>query len=304
MKPSNNKYLIKILYWLRFLIISQLLILLAPASLSAAEIMRASALANFPNPVADEILFYGKDELQFGELRLPKTSGPHPVIVLIHGGCWLAEYDISHIRKLAAAFAEAGIATWTVEYRRVGDSGGGWPGTFDDIAAATDYLATLAEKYSLDIDNFVAAGHSAGGHLALWLGNRPEKWPSKIKPAAVLALAPAADLSFLHGNKVCGHVIDKLMGGSPEKYPRRYKSASGTERLPLDIPQYIIIGRHDKSWAPVGERYVIKARQSGNNPKVVIADESGHFEMIDPDSTTWPLVLNSAKLALGIAKKP
>ncbi|MBT4522713.1 MAG: alpha/beta hydrolase [Halieaceae bacterium] len=270
------------------------------SQLSGAEIMDSSALADFPNPPADQTILYGKDKLQFGELRLPSGQGPHPVVVLIHGGCWLREYDISHIRKLAAAYAEAGIATWTIEYRRVGDPGGGWPGTFDDVAAGADFLVTLAKKYNLDLAHSIVAGHSAGGHLALWLANRPARWSATYAPRAVLALAPAADLAFLHQSGVCGEVIDKLMGGSPTQYPVRYQQVSGVERLPLSIPQYIVIGKHDENWAPVGHRYVASAQENGNNPQVDIAEQSGHFEMIDPDSTTWPLVLQASRSALGL----
>jgi len=187
-----------------------------------------------------------------------------------------------------------------MEYRRVGDPGGGWPGTFDDVAAGADHLVTLATQFNLDLSNVVVAGHSAGGHLAIWLTNRPHQWPAKLKPAAVLALAPAADLAYLHGQQVCGHVVDKLMGGSVSQYPQRYQLASGTARLPLRVPQYIVIGQHDKSWAPVGRLYVDKARRRGNSPQVINASESGHFEMIDPDSSTWSLVLQAAKSALGM----
>ena len=155
----------------------------------AVDIMNSSALASFPNPPADHVISYGEDRLQFAELRLPPGQGPFPVMLLIHGGCWLAEYDIAHIRKLAAAFTAEGIATWTIEYRRVGDNGGGWPGTFDDVAAATDHLVSMAGKFELDLDRFITAGHSAGGHLAIWLANRPSQWPAKLKPGAVLALA-------------------------------------------------------------------------------------------------------------------
>lgn len=266
----------------------------------AIDIMDSSALQSFPNPPADHIISYGQDSLQFGELRLPSGEGPFPVLLLIHGGCWLAQYDIAHIRNLAAAFTDAGIATWTIEYRRVGDPGGGWPGTFDDVAAAADHLVTLSEQFDLDLNRVVVAGHSAGGHLAIWLSNRPSRWPAELKPVAVLALAPAADLAYLHGRQVCGNVVDKLMGGSPSEYPQRYQLASGTERLPLYVPQYIVIGLHDKSWAPVGHMYVDKARQQGNSPYVINASESGHFEMIDPDSSTWPLVLQAALAALGM----
>lgn len=266
----------------------------------AAEIMNSSALASFPNPPADHVIAYGESNLQFAELRLPSGQGPFPVMLLIHGGCWLAEYDIAHIRKLAAAFTAEGIATWTIEYRRVGDTGGGWPGTFDDVAAATDHLVSLAGQFDLDLDRFIIAGHSAGGHLAIWLANRPSQWPPKLSPNAVLALAPAADLAWLHQQQVCGNVVDKLMGGSPAQQPQRYQLGSGTARLPLQVPQTIIIGKHDSSWAPVGHRYIDAARQQGNTPQVIIAEESGHFEMIDPDSSTWPLVLKAAKSALGM----
>jgi acetyl esterase/lipase len=266
----------------------------------AVDIMDSSALSSFPNPPADHVIAYGENDLQFGELRLPSGQGPFPVIVLIHGGCWLSAYDIAHIRKLAAAFTEEGIATWTIEYRRVGDAGGGWPGTFDDIDAGADHLVTLAGKFNLDLNRVIVAGHSAGGHLAIWLANRPSQWPAELVPNAVLALAPAADLAWLHQQKVCGNVIDKLMGGSPEQYPRRYEAVSGTQRLPLQVPQYIVIGQHDENWAPVGRMYVEQARQQGNSPQVINAGESGHFEMIDPDSTTWPLVLQAAKTALDL----
>jgi acetyl esterase/lipase len=265
---------------------------------SAADIMKSSDLLSFPNPPADHVISYGADRLQFGELRLPTGRGPYPVMVLIHGGCWLAEYNINHIRKLAAAFTAAGIATWAIEYRRVGDPGGGWPGTFDDVAAGTDHVVKLARKFELDLDRVIVAGHSAGGHLAIWLGNRPAEWPAKLEPTAVLALAPAADLTYLHQQRVCGDVVDKLMGGSPGEVPKRYRLGSGSERLPLNVPQYIVIGAHDENWAPVGRQYIESARRQGNDPYVTIATESGHFEMIDPDSTTWPLVLGAARAAL------
>ena len=185
---------------------------------SVADIMDASALLDFPNPPADHVVSYGQDELQFGELRLPAGDGPHPVMVLIHGGCWLSEFDIAHIRKLAAAFTAEGIATWTIEYRRVGDPGGGWRGTFDDAAAGTDFLATLAEKFDLDLQRVVFAGHSAGGHLAIWLANRPSQWPAVVTPVAVLGLAPAADLAYAHKQGYCDNVVDKLMADPHPKY--------------------------------------------------------------------------------------
>jgi len=198
------------------------------------EIMSAAALGNFPNPAPTARIAYADGPLQFADLRVPEGPGPHPVMILIHGGCWLSDYDITHIGKLADGFARNGIATWTVEYRRVGDAGGGWPGTYHDIARAADYLPEIASQYALDLSRVIAAGHSAGGHLALWLAARnqfengmtfaPAVPPVPLK--GVLALAPAADLAYLHQQDVCGSVIDKLMGGSPADHPERYALAS------------------------------------------------------------------------------
>jgi acetyl esterase/lipase len=266
--------------------------------LIAADIMDSSALAEFPNPPADHVISYGSDDLQFGELRLPQGEGPFPLMVFIHGGCWLAEYDVAHARKLAAAFTAEGIATWLIEYRRVGDKGGGWPGTFDDVAAAMDKVSDLAEEFPLDTDHLVVAGHSAGGHLAIWLANRPVQWGEGVSPTAVLAMAPAADLVFLDQQHVCGDVVEQLMGGTSFEVPERYEMGSGSARLPLPVPQWVVLGAHDEYWLPVGKKYVEAALASDGTVHPVVAADSGHFEMIDPDSSTWPLVLEAAKQAL------
>lgn len=264
----------------------------------AAEVMDSSALADFPNPPADHVISYGDEELQFGELRLPQGDGPFPLMVFIHGGCWLSEYNLNHARKLAAAFTTEGIATWLIEYRRVGDQGGGWPGTFDDAAAGMDKVAELAELYPLDLDHLLVAGHSAGGHLAIWLANRPSQWGKGVSPTAVLAMAPAADLVYLDAQHVCGDVVEQLMGGTASQVPERYQLGSGSARLPLPVPQWVVLGAHDENWLPVGKRYVEAALASDGIVYPVIADESGHFDMIDPDSSTWPQVLEAARQAL------
>ena len=280
--------------------------LLLTLLLAASQLMTAADLVRLKAPPPDARIAYGEDPLQFGELRLPEGDGPHPVAIVIHGGCWLAEYDLAHIGSLAAALTDEGIATWTIEYRRVGNPGGGWPGTFDDVAQGADYVRELADTYPLDLDRVLAVGHSAGGHLALWLAARPKLndtdplyAPRPIRVKGVLALAPAPDLAFLHHEKVCGHVIDGLMGGSPERFPERYRVASPPELVPLDVPQRIVIGLHDRSWGPVGRRYFEAARAAGDDVELFEAKESGHFEMVDPGSTTWPLVRDGALELLG-----
>ena len=182
--------------------------------------MTSDDLAAFTYSTPDARIPYGEEPLQFADLRLPEGPGPYPVMILIHGGCWLAEYDIQHIGKLADAFTRSGIATWTVEYRRVGDAGGGWPGTFQDIAQAADQMFSVADTYSLDTSRVIAAGHSAGGHLALVAGcqlavsgQSPVFSAQGVKLMGVLGLAPAADLANLHETGVCENVVDKLMGG-------------------------------------------------------------------------------------------
>lgn len=266
------------------------------------SLMTAADIVTWPSPPPDARVAYGDDPLQFGELRLPEGPGPHPTVVLIHGGCWLSEYDVTHIGKLAAALAREGYASWALEYRRVGNPGGGWPGTFEDVARGADHLRALAREHPLDLERVVAAGHSAGGHLALWLAGRHgiprdgalyDAHPLTLQ--GVLGLAPAADLEFLHAEGVCDDVVDKLMGGSPETHPERYREGSVVSLVPLDVPQRVVLGRHDVSWTPVGARYVEAARNAGDAVQSIDAPESGHFEMIDPDSSTWPLVRDALK---------
>lgn len=286
---------------LPFVLLSGALSAQAPAIMSAAD------LARFDQPTADARIAYGTEALQFGDLRLPDGEGPHPVVVFVHGGCWLSEYDISHSSKLTAAFAANGIASWSLEYRRVGDAGGGWPGTFQDIAAGADHLREIAALHQLDLDRVIFAGHSAGAQMALWLAARPQlpastllASPEPLRALGVLALAPAADLRYLHEQAVCGEVIDKLMGGSPAQFPVRYRQTDPSLLAPIKLPQRLLIGKHDENWAPVGMRYADIAQARGGDVQLIEAPESGHFEMIDPDSSTWPLVIGAARELLAV----
>jgi acetyl esterase/lipase len=246
---------------------------------------------------------YGAQPLQFGELNLPDRPGPHPVIILIHGGCWLSEYDIKHSRALANAFAKDGSAVWNLEYRRVGDAGGGWPGTFLDVAGGADHLRTLAKEYPLDLSRVIAVGHSAGGHLALWLAAR-HKLPAssdiyRAKPieiAAVLPLAPASELDQLHEKAVCGNVVDRLIGGAPTALPERYHHATPSRWAPIGVPQTVIVGKQDSAWGWVGKAYVEAVRAAGDEQvRLITVPQAGHFEVIDPKSSAWPTVRDGVR---------
>ena len=140
----------------------------------AQELLGAADVVALPSEPPELRIAYGPGELQFGHLRLPEGEGPHSVVIFVHGGCWLSQYDIGPVGPLEQAIADAGYAVWSLEYRRVGDQGGGWPGTLLDIAAGVDHLRELARPYRLDLTRVIAAGHSAGGHLALWIAARPK----------------------------------------------------------------------------------------------------------------------------------
>ncbi|MGI9261171.1 MAG: alpha/beta hydrolase, partial [Woeseiaceae bacterium] len=173
--------------------------------------------------------------------------------------------------------------------------------TFQDVANGADHLASIAEDYALDLSRVVFMGHSAGGQLAIWLAARSQipvnTAVSSENPQSalgVLALTPAPDLQGLHEQQVCGDVVDKLMGGSPAEFPDRYRLGDPMQISPGDVPQVLVVGAHDTDWAPAGLRYFRAATARGDNVRLIEAKDSGHFEVIDPESNSWPVVLAAA----------
>lgn len=262
-----------------------------------------------PSKPPDHRLFYGRGSLQFGDLRLPKGSGPHPVAIVIHGGCWLSRFaDVRNTAALADALRDAGIATWNIEYRRLDDPGGGWPGTFQDVARATDHLRSIAGRYHLDLHRVVVIGHSSGGHLALWVAARHRLprtsalyTPRPLPVQGVVALGGPGDLRrfMQHARSVCGdRVVTKLLGGSPDEVPDRYRHASPIELLPLGVPQILITGKYDRAVPPeYGRAYAEAARKSGDTVRLIIVDRAAHHEYNAPQAVTWP-VIKSAVFSL------
>lgn len=272
------------------------------------DIMTVGDLGHLMFGMPGEKIYYGEEPLQFGEFHVPQGAGPHPVIVFIHGGCWLGKYDLTDSRPLATAMKESGFAVWNLEYRRVGNPGGGYPGTLLDVGTGTDHLRVLAQTHPLDLSRVVLMGHSAGGHLALWTAARRKiptehllHQPDPIAVNGVVALAPASDLAFLHKGKQCDHVVDKLLGGSPKEVPERYRFADTAQMAPIGVPQILILGDHDTAWTPVARAYLKSARAAGDvQITPIAASESGHFEMIDPGTSTFSLVLKSARSVANI----
>jgi acetyl esterase/lipase len=229
---------------------------------------------------------YSRGEFQFGELRVPSGSGPHPVAIVIHGGYWRARYDLKEVEHLCEAVTRQGLATWSLEYRRIGNPGGGWPGTLDDVRTAAAHLEKIAAERSLDLKRVVAMGHSAGGHLVLWLAKQ-----NAIALRGLVALAPVADLRRAWELKLSNTVVADLLGGSPQDLPDRYRSASPIELVPLGVAQRVLHGANDDIVPmEISRRYVAAAKKSGDDSKLIEVAGAGHFELIDPRSSAWPVV--------------
>lgn len=253
-------------------------------------------ILNLPSPPPGARVEYGADPLQYGELRLPEGEGPHALAIVIHGGCWRSRYDLGHIGSFSEALTRAGIATWTIEYRRVGDPGGGWPGTFLDVAAAADTVRDLARSHPLDLERVVAVGHSAGGHLALWLAARrkldaqcPIRGGAEPLPlAGVVSLAGVDDLRRALRESVCDDMAARLVGGEPDEAAERYLEASPIELLPLGVSLHLLNGALDPI-VPVsfGRDFERESRRSGDDARLTVLHDAGHFELIAPTSNAF-----------------
>lgn len=247
-------------------------------------------ILTLPPPSFDHRISYGVNEFQFGHLRLPKRPGPHPVVVVIHGGFWRAAYDLQYAGHMAAALTAAGVATWNIEYRRIGHLGGGYPGTLDDVAAALDHLPSLAKTHSLDLSRVVAIGHSAGGHLALWLATRQ----NGLRLRGVVTLAGVTDLQAGWERKLGDGVVEALMGGTPQNLPDQYRAASPIANLPIRMPVRLIHGALDQI-VPVdlAVAFSRQAKGKGDDCRLIRLKDAGHFELVDPRTREWQVVLKT-----------
>lgn len=284
-----------------------------PGSAAAAiapRLMRAGDVDTVPVRDAGVRIAYGSDSLQFGELRLPAGASSRrraPIAIVIHGGCWYSPYaSIRNSAPLADALAQSGVATWNLEYRRYNNPGGGWTGTFRDVADGADYVRTLAKLYPIDTTRIVLAGHSAGGHLALWLASRhrldrtsPLVGGTPLPVRGVVLVGGIADLREFYGRErnTCGNpAVESLLGGVPDSVPARLRDASPIERLPLGVPSVHIAGDRDFI-APraVREAYVTAAKARGDSARTVTIVGDGHFEAMTPDKTAGRAVIDAIR---------
>ncbi len=273
-----------------------LLFIIVSSQMNLAQTISFSNIEKLPQPQADHRIAYGNDPLQFGDLRLPKSKGKHPIIIVIHGGCWFAQYDLQHLNSFCEALTRLGAATWSLEYRRIGNDGGGFPGTFQDVAQGVDFLRTLAKKYPLDLKCVIVIGHSAGGQLALWLAARKNLPQNSVLYMAhplplngVISLAGITDLRKYRPD--CDDAVTKLPGGVPEQFAVRYQRTSPIELLPLKIPVRLIYGAKDKIVPlELGKEFAAAAKKKGDEVTLTVLEDVGHFELISPQAKDWSTI--------------
>ena len=246
--------------------------------------MSEDILALTPPP-ADHRIPFGTDGNQFGDLRLPKGKMPSPVVMNIHGGYWRAKYDLVHAGHLCAALTTKGCATWNVEYRRVGNPGGGWPGTFEDIADAYRFLGQIARRYSLDTSRVVVMGHSAGGQLALCLAGHEPSVHRAVSLAGVVDLQRAFDLHLSND------AVVEFLGGKPNEVPEHYQDADPLRLHMAQARQLMIHGSSDDVVPPEFSRdYVSKKKKAGEKVELSEIARADRFDLIDPRSAAWSQV--------------
>ena len=255
----------------------------------------STSILDLAPPAADARLRYGPDPNQFGDLWLPAQAGLHPVAIVIHGGFWRAHYGLEHIGHLCRELARQGIASWSLEYRRIGQPGGGWPGTCEDVRNGAAYLPSLARRYGLDAQRVAVVGHSAGGQLALWLGAQ-----HSVPLRGVVSLAGVTDLREAWRLGLGRNVVAEFLGGSPEQVPERYGLASAIELLPLGVPQWLVHGDLDDTVPfSMSLDYQAAAQAQGDRAILATLPAAGHFAPIDPRSPEWPAVLQAVQQLIG-----
>jgi acetyl esterase/lipase len=235
---------------------------------------------------APRLLRYGPEPSQVVEWWQPEQPNP-PVVVLLHGGFWRVAYGAGQMAPVARDLAARGFAVWNVEYRRIGEAGGGWPGTFEDVAAALDLLAEAPDSSALDLGRVAVVGHSAGGHLALWAATRgrggaPGPAP-RVRVAGVVGQAAVSDLYEASERDLSRGAARELLGGSPEQRPERYSATSPRQRLPLGVPTLLQHGLDDDTVPPALSRaFTEAARAAGDACELAEFHATGHMEFLAP----------------------
>jgi acetyl esterase/lipase len=242
-------------------------------------------LLSLTPPRADARLVYGSDRNQFLDLRIPSSKEkPFPLVINIHGGYWRAKYNLEHAGHLCAALTAKGVATANLEYRRVGDQGGAWPGTFADIRSAYHFLKQNAQRHRVDVRRIVVMGHSAGGQLALCLGGH------EPDVRRIVSLAGVVDLRRAYQLHLSNDAVVEFLRGSPSEIPDHYREADPMELSISAAEQWLVHGTEDEVVPASFSRDYLAAKQKSPRKEDVHLLEiarAGHFDLIDPRSQAW-----------------
>jgi len=270
------------------------------AANAMAEPASVEAYMTQPRVTPDAVIRYGPAPAQVADLFLPKGPGPHPVVVLLHGGCFLKQFEgLAQMSGVAADLARRGYAVWNLDYRKLGEDKAGYPGTFQDVATGIDRLKAEAATYDLDLTRVVAVGHSAGGHLALWAaarGRLPRQsvlWVAQPLPIrAVVSLAGIGDLKGqgqVFGIPCGADTLDRLIDSEHRAAP--YADTSPAEMLPGAAKVVMVHGVYDRVMPPyTGLDYAKAVRRAGGQAEVVTIPEAGHFDLAIPTTAAWKVI--------------
>jgi len=255
--------------------------------------MAGEDILSKPQPPPDIRVAYGSDPNQFVEVRVPLTHGPYPAVLNLHGGFWRSKYDLAHAGHLCEALRSAGIATFNAEYRRVGNPGGGWPSTFEDIRSAYRFVRQEQARFQLDLTRLAVMGHSAGGQLALCLAAHE---PSLRR---VISLAGVVDLKKAYALHLSNDAVSEFLGGAPDAVPDHYHEANPMELSISKTRQWLVHGSEDEVIPPEFSRdYVAQKKKSGESVELLEIPHAGHFELIDPASEAFKQVSSAVLSAL------
>jgi acetyl esterase/lipase len=280
-----------------------------PPETTVGHLLTWPELIGRPRPAPDHVIHYGEHAQQVVDLYLPAGNGPHPVVIMIHGGCWSQPWDRSLMNWISDDLRRRGIAVWNIDYRTLGEHDrSAYPSLFMDVASAADALRAHASEYRLDLSRVVTVGHSAGGHLALWLAGRrnlprghfANRNPLPIHAAISLGGLQDLELAERPPGSGCGtEVIGRLIGRGLSARRDLFADTSAPRMGPLRIPQVLINGNQDRIIPThFAEDYARQMRAMGDDVRVRMIDATGHVELVAPESAAWAAAVEESERAL------
>lgn len=272
-----------------------------PVMAEPAKLMTWDDLSALPRPVASHTIRWGEGVTDVVDLWLPEGAGPHPVVVMVHGGCWQKSIaDKNLMDWMADGLRQQGWAVWNIEYRGVDEPGGGYPGTFLDAGAATDRLREHAAEYNLDLSRVTGIGHSAGGHLILWLAARsklPEQSPLRMSdPLQFQGVVVSGGLADLEASRpvtapgCLDAIYDQLTGPASPERPDPLSDTSPARLFPVGVAFVSVNGSEDRIAPPMlGDALTRKAEAAGDSASLVIIPATGHVELVSPGTQAFDI---------------